>query len=121
MTEALRVTDDIGGEGATAPRITLDYILGQIGRVYYTDGQTLARYASHIDTVDRVMAASADLSLFTVCMMVLKSGFIVVGKSAPLSRDNYDAGKGRLFSYEECVRQLWPLFAFAAKQGKVSP
>lgn len=118
MTESLAVTDRIGAQGATAPRITLDYIVGQIGRVYYIDGQTVARYAFSTDTMDKVMAPTSELLVITICMMVLKSGFVVVGKAAPMSPANYDRTKGQLFAYEDCIRQCWPLFAFAEKQGK---
>lgn len=120
-TDSLRATEALGAEGATAPRITLEYITGQIGRVYYIDGQTLSRYASHVDTLDKVLAPSNALQLVTVCMLVLKSGFVLIGRSVPMSAENYDAGKGRIFAYEDCVRQCWPLFAFVVKQGKVSP
>jgi hypothetical protein len=50
-------------------------------------------------------------------MVRLRNGFILIGKSAPLSPDNYDLEKGQTFAYEDALRQTWPLFAFAQLTG----
>jgi hypothetical protein len=51
-------------------------------------------------------------------MMVMRNGFIVFGKSSPVSPQNFDQALGRKFAYEDAVRQLWPLFAFGHKQAQ---
>jgi hypothetical protein len=49
--------------------------------------------------------------------LVLRSGFVVIGTSAPMSPANFDREKGAIFAYEDAIRQLWPLFAFAQLQN----
>jgi len=51
----------------------------------------------------------------TVTTLVMKNGYVVVGKSAPADPENFDAELGKKFAREDAVRQLWPLFAFALK------
>jgi hypothetical protein len=43
----------------------------------------------------------------------MRNGFVVIGKSAPLDPANFNDELGRKFSYEDCIRQLWPLYAFS--------
>lgn len=48
----------------------------------------------------------------------LEDGFVVYDYSAPMSPANFDSEKGKTFAYENCIRKLWPLFAFARLQAK---
>jgi hypothetical protein len=98
---ALDATEKLGADGATGPRISLRRIKDNIAEVIYTSpGAGL-----HVKDLRRL----PQLETMTLCVVVLKSGFIVIGKSAPM---NYSAEKGRTFAYEDAVRQLWPMFAF---------
>lgn len=56
------------------------------------------------------------LAILSVCMLVMKNGFTVIGKSAPASPENFNAELGRKFAYEDAVRQLWPLMGFALRE-----
>lgn len=49
----------------------------------------------------------------TVMVMHLDNGFYIVGKSAPADPDNFDPELGKKFAREDCIRQAWPLYAFA--------
>lgn len=49
----------------------------------------------------------------TLCVLTLDNSFIVVGKSTPVDPRNFDEAKGRRFAYEDAVRQMWPLAAYA--------
>jgi hypothetical protein len=101
---ALDATEKLGADGATGPRISLRRIKDNIAEVIYTSpGAGL-----HVKDLRRL----PQLETMTLCVVVLKSGFIVIGKSAPMSPTNYSAEKGRTFAYEDAVRQLWPMFAF---------
>lgn len=108
MKSSIDVTEQIGSSGTTAPRISLDTIKANIEAVVYFRGG---------DVVPRESAMTKDLmrilDTFTVCMMIMRNGFIVIGKSAPVSPENYDSEKSRLFAYEECIRQIWPLMAYS--------
>lgn len=56
------------------------------------------------------------LDLLSVCIIVMKNGFTVIGKSAPASAKNFDRELGRKFAYEDAVRQLWPLEGYALRE-----
>ena len=108
-TPSLDATDKVGAEGATAPRITLDYMKSQIEKVYYKSAST------GLET----KGVCPSLDCMTMCYLVLKSGFVLVGKSTPMSPENFDPEKGRTFAYEDALRSAWPLFAFHQLQAKV--
>ena len=50
---------------------------------------------------------------FTICMITMQNGFVALGESAPADPLNYDETLGRQFAYENAVRKLWPLEAYA--------
>jgi hypothetical protein len=49
----------------------------------------------------------------TICMITMENGFVATGESAPADPLNYDETLGRQFAYENAVRKLWPLEAYA--------
>ncbi len=105
---SLEATDAVGAFEAKHPRVSLDDIKGAIRSIYYTTADQ--GVLPSLKEEDREV-----LSIFTICIVVMKNGFIVMGKSAPASPDNYDSDKGQLFAYEDAVRQLWPLMGFALR------
>jgi hypothetical protein len=56
-----------------------------------------------------------ELKLLSVCMLVMRNGFTVIGTSAPASPENFNAELGRKLAYENAIRQLWPLMGFALR------
>lgn len=56
------------------------------------------------------------LGLLTICVLVLKNGFTVVGTSACASPENFNAEIGRKIAREKAVDQLWQLLGFALKE-----
>lgn len=66
-------------------------------------------------TTDNISAMNA-LSTLTICIMVLRNGFTVIGKAAPADPENYDRALGRKFAREDAIRQIWPLMGYAKKQ-----
>lgn len=52
------------------------------------------------------------LGLLTICVLVLKNGFTVVGTSACVNPGNFDEEKGREIARRKAVEQLWPLLGF---------
>jgi len=110
MTESLEATETFAAEGATAPRITLDYIKGEIEQQWFTTADRIPSERARLAVVEK-------LKHVMVCLLVMKNGFCVIGKSAPLSPENFDEEKGKTFAYEDCIRQLWPLYAFAQLQN----
>lgn len=56
------------------------------------------------------------LGLLTICVLVLRNGFTVVGTSACASPENFNADIGRKIAREKAVDQLWPLLGYALKE-----
>jgi len=89
----------------TPNRVSLQCLEGRIAGKYYVTG------ASAVGECP-VMPG---LETFTICLLVMKNGFIVVGKAAPVDPENYDAEIGRKFAYEDAIRQVWPLEGYALR------
>ncbi|VDS07914.1 hypothetical protein PARHAE_01094 [Paracoccus haematequi] len=52
----------------------------------------------------------------TICVIRLKNGFSLVGKSAPADPENFDLDLGQKFAFEDAVRQMWPLEGYALRE-----
>jgi hypothetical protein len=96
---------------ATAPRVSLADI----------DAAILTRH--DFNAWDACAAVSVveipkdePLRLLSVCILVLRNGFVVIGKSAPASPANFDRQMGRKLAYDDCRRQLWPLMGFSLRE-----
>lgn len=48
-------------------------------------------------------------TVLTICALTLRNGFQVVGKSAPVSTENFDEELGRKIAREDARRQIWAL------------
>lgn len=53
----------------------------------------------------------------TVCCLILKNGFTVLGKSASVSADNFDEEIGRKVAFEDARRQIWQLEGYLLKES----
>lgn len=51
----------------------------------------------------------------TICVLVLKNGFALIGDSVPADPGNYNEELGRKFSRDQAIKKAWPLFAFALR------
>ncbi len=80
-------------ETKTAPRVTEQSIRDRIQAIDY-----LAR------------------GPLTICLITMVNGFVVIGKSAPASVENFDADVGRRYAYEDAFRQLWPLEGYLLRE-----
>lgn len=91
-------------------RVSLDDIKASIAAEYY------------INPFDAVAQAPVheSLKVMTICIIVVKNGFTVIGKSAPADPANYNPELGRTLAKEDAVRQLWPLMGFALRERLMS-
>lgn len=106
---SIQHTDAEAAAVAVAPRVTLASIEAAIAARYeFTADKALAG-------MDPVPPAVPALALLSVCILVMRNGFTVIGKSAPASPENFNAELGRKFAYEDAVRQLWPLMGFSLR------
>jgi len=106
MTESLKATEAECAEGRTAPRVSLDDIKNAIDSEYVT-------------TADKAFAGcpiSDPLKVLTLCIVVMRNGYTVIGKSAPASAGNFDAELGAKLAREDAIRQIWPLMGFALRE-----
>lgn len=105
---SLDATEALSAKGATHPRVSLADIERAIaGENYFTAGAAC-------EALNQPSGPSLDL--LTLCFLTTHAGFVIVGKSAPASPENFDAEKGRTFAREDAIRQLWPLMGFALRE-----
>lgn len=99
-------------------RVSLASIQGAILSTYYVTGAALAEAAAHSTGVQEGINQEAlrHLQPLTICVITVRNGFSVIGKSAPADPLNYDETYGRKLAYDDAMRQLWPLFGFAKRE-----
>jgi Phage protein (N4 Gp49/phage Sf6 gene 66) family len=115
-SEALEATEVECAEGRTAPRVSLTDIENYIVREIYVNGENLAKeFDQHTSRHGPLDPEISSMSVLTLCILILKNGFTIVGKSAPASEGNFDANLGAKLAYEDAVRQIWPLMGFALR------
>ena len=100
------------------PTVTLDAIEANIASEHYftaLDGATTTTsvdvWHDEIDT-DRV---NTSLGLLTICVLVLRNGFTVLGTSACAAPENFDAEMGRKIARMDAVDKVWPLMGYTLK------
>ena len=114
------IEEEVQDKGLTAPRVTLDDIEANIVWEYFftgTDGILGAACIQKIRNDDIADTfAHPSLGLLTFCVLVLKNGFTVTGKSACASPENFNADLGRDLARNNAVQKIWPLMGYALKQ-----
>jgi hypothetical protein len=98
---SIEETEQASAALAIAPRMSLASIEAKIASKHFINAG---------EAVDRF---DGPLSLMTICLLEMDNGFVVVGKSTPVSAANFNVDLGKKFAYEDCIRQLWPLTAFS--------
>lgn len=107
-SESLKATEAYSAARATHPRVSLDDMKAKIAAENYFTVGDAARALGQ--------PAMDALDLLTVCVLTMRNGFTVIGKAAPASPENFDAEKGRLFAYEDAIKQLWLLEGYALRE-----
>ncbi len=52
----------------------------------------------------------------TICAIVLKNGFTVIGESAAVSMDNFDEAMGKKIAFDNARDKIWALEGYLLKQ-----
>lgn len=102
---------EIQAKGLNAPRITPDDIEAAIASEFYLTGSDAARVSRDLFLMSDDIRTRLDI--LTVCVLVLKNGFTVVGKASPVSPDNYNADIGRKVARQDAINQIWPLLGYS--------
>lgn len=96
----------IQSKGLNAPRVTLERINGLITAEYYVTG----------DKATMGCPQCPSLALLTLCILVLRNGTTVVGTSACVSPENFDAEVGQRAARNKAVDQVWALEGYLLRQ-----
>lgn len=104
----LSTNDQDAASVSTAPRVSLADMEAKIAHKYeFVMG----------DAIDAMhMPVRNELSVMSVCVIVMQNGFTLIGKSAPASAANFDRALGKRFAYEDAIRQLWPLEGYSLRE-----
>jgi Phage protein (N4 Gp49/phage Sf6 gene 66) family len=106
-TEGLKATEAECAEGRTAPRVSLADIQANIATAnYFTAGIAC-------EALEQPAPERADV--LTICILSTRSGYVLLGSSAPADTANFDYELGKKLAYEDAVRQLWPLMGYALR------
>lgn len=82
-----------------APRLTPSHI----------DEQIVAEYAVRASDAFSGAPIHESLKCLTLCVLVLKNGYVVTGESACASPENYDAGIGYKIARDNARAKIWAL------------
>lgn len=107
---SIEQTDREAAAHAVAPRVSLADIEAAIAERINTTGDKAVSLVpvSHSSVIGKLKPLS-------ICILIMRNGFIVIGKSAPASAANFDAELGKKLAYEDAIRQLWPLMGFSLR------
>lgn len=56
-----------------------------------------------------------DNTTTTICALVLKNNYVVVGKSAAISMNNFDEELGKKIAFDDAREQIWALEGYYLK------
>lgn len=104
---SLEQTEAECAANAVAPRVSLASMEAKVSARYDFTGDK---------AVGLDVPVMQSLGLLSICILVMRNGFTVIGKSAPASAANFNADLGRKLAYEDAIRQLWPLEGYHLRE-----
>lgn len=119
-------TDDAGIEaelvakGLTAPRVTPDDIEANIASEHYFTAMDGIVGAAGCPSIVAGTPVRSPLDLLTLCVLVLKNGFTVIGQSACASPENFNEAIGKRLARADAVDKLWPLMGYELRSRLAS-
>lgn len=118
--DSLKVTDEASAAVAVAPRVSLKDIEEAIAAKFEFTGRDAVECAAAGGSVTWAFGSSVSrvmtqVGVLSICLLVMRNGFTVIGKAAPVSPENFNADLGRQYAYEDAIRQLWPLMGFSLR------
>lgn len=121
-SDNLKATDDYSAAKASMAARVTDDMKAKIAAEHYfiasaavvALGQPLP--GTPVLNAGEPVGINSPLDNLTICLLVMRNGFTIIGKSAPASPENFDEEKGRRFAYEDAIKQLWPLEGYALRE-----
>lgn len=107
---SLEESDQAAAAVAVAPRVSLADLEAKIASQHFINGSSLLVEGA-IEEGEKEA-----LELLTICVLVLRNGFTLIGKSAPASPENFNQELGEKFSREDALRQLWPMEGYLLRE-----
>lgn len=89
------IEKEIQDKGLDAPRVTLKGIE---------------------DKVQKTMYEQITGTTVTICALVMKNGFVVIGHSAAASPENFDEELGRKIARSKAIDNLWQLEGYLLRE-----
>lgn len=118
---SLQSSDAEAAVHAVAPRVELAHIEAAIGaRFDFNASDAIFHLATNGAIPPANPTDVSPLRLLSVCLLVMKNGYTMVGKSACASPENFNAEFGKKLAYEDAIRQLWPLMGYALRDKLAS-
>lgn len=105
-TNEQKIETEIQAKGLNAPRLNPQMIDDTISQEYTGRASDLFK--------DCPQHGGA-LECLTICVLVLKNGYTIIGKSACASPENFDAELGAKIAREDARRQIWALEGYALR------
>lgn len=92
--------------------VNKESIEAKIKSVYYLNAGSALAMMDKIDEADK-----ANLSLVTICIIILENGFKVEGVSACVDPANYNEQIGRECAYENAFEKIWEIEGYLLRQA----
>jgi hypothetical protein len=92
---------EIDAKGLTAPRITLEHL-----EIFVREERTFV-LADALKSLG--LEVPEETKVMTICSLVMKNGFVVIGTSACASPENFNAELGAKIARGKAMDQLWAL------------
>lgn len=115
---SLEVTDRESAAVAVTPnRVSLKEIEANIAHEFFMNAAEAAYCLDQSTPYKGPLPITAlSLSVLTICILVMKNGFTIIGKAAPADEKNFNAELGKKFAREDAIRQAWPLMGYALRE-----
>jgi hypothetical protein len=108
MSTDQQIEAEIQAKGLTAARITPADIEASIACEHYFNAGEAAAASGQ--------PAHQALAQLTICVLVMRNGFLVTGESACASPENFDAEVGKKVARANAVQKVLPLLGYELKQ-----
>ena len=99
-----------------AIRVTLDDVENNIVTEVYLTGYDAAKAAALGGEIIGDTVGAENLKYLTLCILVLKNGFTILGESACASPENFNPQIGKRLARADAVNKIWPLMGYELKQ-----